>query len=659
MRRQFSFDQRFVWGLGLSAVLIAGGCESDVSQSANKAPNASNSDAAEVASGERTSDETKEDPAQATDSDAAKAGKGAAEANPSANSESKSNTGTSEKKLSSQSTSIASSEGSSEAGPQTTSTKSGEGSSPGKPGVSGSVSESIAAPTVEPEPTTEETLVPLEPATPTATVSANVGAGADQASTGSRNNVSSLQSVKLEFDPEAGTNILWTAPLGSQTYGNPVVAGGKIFIGTNNGNNYREKHKEEDRGVLVCLNEADGKFLWQLTRLKLEAGRAQDWPLQGICSTPCVEGSKLYVVTNRCELLCLDAEGFGDGENDGPYQTEVDAEVGDADIIWSLDMIKELGVTPHFLSTSSPLISGDLVYAITSNGVDEGHEALPSPDAPSFVAVNKLTGEVAWKTSPPTKEILDGQWASPCIGSVNGVAQVVFPGGDGWIYGYEAKTGELLWSFDCNPKEATFEHGGRGARNYIVSSPCFVDNSVIIGTGQDPENGEGVGHLWRIDATKKGDISSEIGERGQPGKPNPNSGMIWHYGGIDVDGSVTGKKDTNIFRRTISTVAVADGFVYAPDLSGRLHCVDLATGKRQWEADLLAAVWGSPLIVDGRVLLGDEEGKLAVYKTGAKKERVGEEIFFPNSIYTSPTIANGVLYIADRSKLFAIKISGN
>ena len=152
--------------------------------------------------------------------------------------------------------------------------------------------------------------------------------------------------------------------LAPQTYGNPVVADGKVFVGTNNGAGYRpEKHPaEEDAGVLLCFDEKTGEFLWQLTREKLPQGRVNDWPLQGICSTPVVEGDRLWVVTNRCELMCLDTNGFADDENDGDVIDEVDNEKGDADIIWNLDMIEELGVFPHNLATSSPVVHEDIVY---------------------------------------------------------------------------------------------------------------------------------------------------------------------------------------------------------------------------------------------------------------------------------------------------------
>lgn len=480
----------------------------------------------------------------------------------------------------------------------------------------------------------------------------------------SRNMVNATTGINLNFDPDGGDSVVWTAPLGSQTYGNPVVAAGKVFVGTNNGGEYRDKHKG-DRGVVLCFNEEDGKFLWQLTREKLPEGRVNDWPEQGICSTPIVEDGLLYVATNRCELMCIDVEGFHDGENDGPYKDEVDAEELDADIVWSLDMIEELGVFPHNLATSSPVIHGDLVLLLTSNGVDEAHLEVPSPRAPCFLAVNKKTGEVIWednapaldsKAPEPFNNILHGQWSSPALGTIDGVTQVFMPGGDGVLYSYNAESGELIWWFDLNPKDSVWELGGRGTRNAIISTPVFVDNSVVLAVGQDPEHGEGVGHLYRIDATKKGDLSPMIAE-GEGYKENPNSGEIWHVGGVDEDGSVTGEENGLIFRRTISTVAVKDGLVYAPDLSGFLHCVDFKTGEKKWVYDTFAAVWGSPMVVDGHVLLGDEDGELAILKAGdTLDEDQIETKTFQTSIYSTPTIANGRMYVSDRSTLYAIKV---
>ncbi len=470
-----------------------------------------------------------------------------------------------------------------------------------------------------------------------------------------RNMVSGTKDVSLDFDLQEGKNVLWTSNLGSQTYGNPVVAGGKVFVGTNNGGGYRaEKHPAaDDKGVLLAFDEKTGKFLWQLTCEKLATGRVNDWPLQGICSTPVVEGDRMWVVSNRCELLCLDTEGFLDDENDGDVKDEVDNEKGDADIVWKLDMIGELAVFPHNLATSSPVIHGDLVYLLTSNGVDEAHLEIPSPRAPCFLAVNKKTGKVVWEDNSPFDGILHGQWGSPAVGEVNGKTQVYFPGGDGWLYAMDAETGEQIWKFDLNPKETKWKLGGAGTRNAIIATPVFYDNSVLLAVGQDPEHGEGVGHLWRVDATKKGDVSAELGEIGEPGKPNPNSAVIWHYGGVDEEGD-------EIFRRTMSTVAVADGRVFAADLSGYVHCIDLKTGKRKWIHDMLSGVWGSPLVVDGKVFIGNEDGKLTVIDAKADEPKVlGEfDTVKFSSIYSTPTFANGNMYLSDRARLYAVKVTG-
>ena len=120
----------------------------------------------------------------------------------------------------------------------------------------------------------------------------------------------------------------------------------------------------------------------------------------GISSAPCIAGDRLYYVSNRAELICADTEGFRDDEqNDGPIVDEAAQDEADADLAWTLDFIDALGVFPHKLALSSPLLVGDLLYMTTGNGVDEGHFDLPAPGAPSFIAVNKHTGKVAWASA--------------------------------------------------------------------------------------------------------------------------------------------------------------------------------------------------------------------------------------------------------------------
>jgi outer membrane protein assembly factor BamB len=432
-----------------------------------------------------------------------------------------------------------------------------------------------------------------------------------------RNMVSSIKELPSSWDVKSGKNIKWKAEIGNVSYGNPVVSGGKVFLGTNNAHP-KNPAITGDKGVLMCFRESDGKFLWQAISDKLK--NEIDWGEQGVCSSPAVEGKRLYYVTNRGELMCLDTEGFMDGKNDGPYQDELLKGATDADIIWKLDMMNELKVQQHNMANSSPVIWGDLVFVETSNGIDENDEKVPAPDAPSFIAVDKNTGKVVWKDNSPGSRIMNGQWSSAALGEVGGIMQAFFPGGDGLLYGFNARTGQKLWSFDMNPKDAVWPK----TRNYIISTPVFYGGKIFLASGQDPENGQGIGHMYCIDPSKRGDITE--------------SGRIWHYDKI---------------RRSVSTAAIANGLVYISDFTGFLHCLDINSGKPYWNVDMLSSIWGSPLAADGKVYIGNEDGSVAVFQAGKEAKKISENEM-GGAIYGTPVAANGVLFMMAGKELFAI-----
>jgi outer membrane protein assembly factor BamB len=434
-----------------------------------------------------------------------------------------------------------------------------------------------------------------------------------------RNMVSGMKGLPAEWDVQSKKNVKWVADLGSQSYGNTVVANGTVLVGTNN-ELVRDKNQGGDRGVLMAFRESDGQFLWQHTHAKLESGRANDWPFQGVASSPLVENKKVYYVSNRGVVFCIDIEGFRDNENDGPVTNEKLTGQNDADVIWSFDMMEEVGSYPHNMSNSSPVVHGDLLFVSTSNGQDESHVNVPSPKAPAIIALNKNTGKLVWEDNSVGERILHGQWSTPTVGRVGGVVQVVSAQGDGWVRGYEAESGKKLWEFDTNPKDSVWPR----TRNEIIGTPVIYDDKVYIGNGQDPEHGEGVGHFYAIDPTKRGDITK--------------SGLIFHFDKI---------------RRSVSTAAIADGLIYISDFSGFLHCLDAKTGQEYWVHDVLAAVWGSPIVIDGRVYLGDEDGDVVVLQAG-KQMKVLHEMNMGSAVYATPVPANGTLYLNNRTKLFAL-----
>jgi outer membrane protein assembly factor BamB len=283
-------------------------------------------------------------------------------------------------------------------------------------------------------------------------------------------------------------------------------------------------------------------------------------------------------------------------------------------------MIEEVGSYPHNMSNSSPVVWGDLIFVSTSNGQDEGHVHIPSPKAPSIIAINKNTGKLVWEDNSVGDKILHGQWSTPSVGKIGGVDQVVSGQGDGWIRAYEPLTGKKLWEFDTNPKDSVWPK----TRNEVISTPVIVDDRVYIANGQDPEHGEGVGHLYAIDGTKRGDITQ--------------SGRLWHFDKI---------------RRSVSTPSVVDGLLYIADFSGFLHCIDVKTGQEVWVHDVFAAVWGSTLVVDGKVYLGDEDGDIVVMQAGREKKLLAE-MNMGSAVYATLVPAHGTLFLNDRNQLFAL-----
>jgi outer membrane protein assembly factor BamB len=506
-----------------------------------------------------------------------------------------------------------------------------------------------------------------------------------------------------EWLRQGSKNIKWVGKLGSQTYGNPVVADGKAFVGSNNGGGWIERYPADvDLGCLIAFDVRDGKFLWQHSNEKLPTGRVHDWPEQGVCSAAYVEGKRLWYVTNRGEIFCLDTEGFHDGENDGDVKNEEEIAKKkadtlnvkydmqkEADVIWSYDMMKELGISQHNMCSCSITGHGDLLFICTSNGVDYEHNYIPAPDAPSFLVMNKNTKQVLWTDNSPGQNILHGQWSSPAYGEFNGQPQVLFAGGDGWLYSFDPMgdgngQAKLLWKFDANPKTSFYTVSGRATRNHLIGTPVVYDGYVYVAVGEDPEHGEGIGHLWCIDPNKRGDVSAELAfNSADPSKPiphkrlqavveaegdfvkaNPNSAAVWHYDKFDQNGD--GKIDHHeTMHRTVGSAAIKDNVLYIADFSGLVHCLDAKTGKVHWTHDMLSQTWGSPLIVEDKVYIGDEEGDVSIYRHSADpnvalKDDGGEkmpyygEISMDNSVYSTPIVADNVLYIANKSHLFAI-----
>lgn len=465
----------------------------------------------------------------------------------------------------------------------------------------------------------------------------------------SRNMASDERGLPESFAPQTGLNLKWAVPLGTETHATPVVAGGRVYVGTNNGRPRDARHKG-DRGVLLCLDEATGALLWQLVVPKLTNSIYWDWPNAGICSPPTVEGERVYLVSNRGEVLCLDARGMANG-NDGPYRAEaqhcvrpgdppVEPGVSDADIVWLFDMVGELGVRQHDSAHASPLIHGDFLYVNTSNGVDDSHTQIHAPDAPSLIVLDKHTGRlVARDAERIAPDVFHSTWSSPALGLLEGRPAVFFCGGNGVVYGFEpiaapppegrAAVLKKLWQWDFDPGAPkqdihSFLRNREVSPSNMHGMPVWADGRLYVAGGGDLWWGKH--QAWLKCARPTGQ------------KEATATAPAWSY---------------PLERHVMGTPAVQDGMVFIADCGGRLHCVEAATGRAHWAHDAGAEVWASPLVADGKVWFATRRGEVFVF-AAAREKRLLSRVALGSPISSSPVAANGTLYFATMKHLYAV-----
>jgi outer membrane protein assembly factor BamB len=396
---------------------------------------------------------------------------------------------------------------------------------------------------------------------------------------------------------------VWSVELGHQSYGRPVVAGDAVYVGTDNAR-HMNPDVQEDAGVLMAFQATDGKFLWQDLAPRVERG-LREFLLPSTTGTPYVEGKRLYYVTAECQLRCLDTQK--------------------GTIVWELDMCGRLGVFPHEATNSDVLPLGDLLMVSTSNGQNEGHTRVPSPRAPSLIAVDKRSGDVVWRAVGAGGQVLHGQWSSPVAADVNGRTQVLFGGGDGWLRSYDAASGHEIWRFDGNPKDARWlPRPGVLSRSPIIASPVFADGRVFIAMGMSPGHDNGPSLIHAISPNGQGDVTG--------------SRLLWT------------SRDVG---RVVGTPVAKDGLLYVGDLGGTIHCLDAATGAHVWKHETNDAIWGSLLLAGDRLYVGNVGGTMTVLRAGRQKQ-VLKEIEMDAAIYSAPTLIGDALYLATSKRLYRI-----
>lgn len=421
-------------------------------------------------------------------------------------------------------------------------------------------------------------------------------------------------------------NVKWSADVGNESFGQPVVAQGMVFVATNDPR--RDPKTNTNPAVLMAFSERDGKLLWRNVHPCSNDPLCCGCPA-ALLSTPTVDDDKLYYATPTSEVIC--------------------AACKNGNILWRHDLSKRLKTVSMYRCACSPLIVGDLVFITTGHGRTD-YDTIPlDKDAPSFVALNKHTGKLVWESALPSANVIRGQWSNPTFAMVDGVPLVLFGGGDGVLYGLAPESGKMLWKCDCLPKS---EREGQG--NTIVSTPVVVGHRIYLGLGVHCGGGEHRkkphSYFLCLDLRGKGDVSFKSYDAKAP--ENKGSALVWAFGGPITPRPAKGRGV--YFDATMSTAAVHDGLVYISEQDGYLHCLDANTGHCYWVHDVGSKVNGSAYWVDGRVYLGTDEGRVWILEHGKTRKLLAKIDMEYGPILTTPTAGNGVLFVLERSKLYAL-----
>ena len=503
-----------------------------------------------------------------------------------------------------------------------------------------------------------------------------------------------------EIDPSTAKNIKWVAKLGCNPYGSAVVSKGRVFIGTA-GARYSD-------ATMLCLDEQTGKELG-----KLVCGPSHTHPENfGVCSTPTVDGDRVYFVAPYPEVICLDLKSWlqptGTGKPDQP-------------VVWRYDMAETFEILQDHVASCSVLVHGDFVYVCTGNGRYKFADKPFYPLTPSLIVLNKHTGELVARDDEQIGEQLwRGQWSSPSLAMVNGKAQILFATGNGFCYAFEpadpaAKVtpdsgittrlrGPIVYYINVKGKDTAgltpaeyakqFNPLPAGKKSalplefrYSFDLPATTPIDALPTTKLPdvpvlrkiwwfdclpPEyrntpfyahgsSGDGKKHPCDIIATPvfyHNRVYMTIGGDPVHGSKDNKGHLVCidptKTGDITHDGHVWSYDDLNA---TLSTPAITDGLVFTIDEADVIHCLDAASGQKYWTYTLkgnLGQVNPPVLVADGKVFAG--RFILAADKTLKVIAKIDDPAVACSS---TPCVANGVLFKVMGKSLWAVCDKGD
>jgi outer membrane protein assembly factor BamB len=290
----------------------------------------------------------------------------------------------------------------------------------------------------------------------------------------------------------------------------------------------------------------------------------------------------------------------------------------DGKVLWERSLGEDFGLlTTHGGRTVSPIIDGDLVIVsgVTFQWGQHGR------GAHRFMAFDKKTGETMWVSAPGGRPY-DTTYAPPIIVNVNGTRLLIQGGSDGFVYAIKPQTGEPVWKYEISK---------RGLNTGVV----VYNNVAILTHSEENLASSEMGMMVAVDATAKGDI-----------KPDQIKWSTYGWQG------------------GFSSPVLDGDRMYQIDNSANIAAFDVNTGKQLWAKTLGTIQKASPVLADGKLYVGTENGKFFILKPSATGCEILDEDQLENNgveekIIGSAAVANGRIYFASEAGLYCIGKKGS
>jgi outer membrane protein assembly factor BamB len=282
-------------------------------------------------------------------------------------------------------------------------------------------------------------------------------------------------------------------------------------------------------------------------------------------------------------------------------------------ILWDRSMPEEHGaVTTHGGRTTSPIIEGDKVVL---NTLILAWGDLNRPGNRYF-AFDKRTGQTIWISSPQARHY-DTNYSTPIVADVDGTRMLIVGGTDGVYHGIKLNTGEPVWRVEVSKRA-------------ILNSPLYRDGVAYITHGEENIDTTEMGMVAAVDARRTGALGADA--------------FKW---------------TTRGFLPTFASPVMDAERLYTVDNGAIVAAFDLKEGTLLWQRSLGTLQKGSPVLADGKLYVGTENGKFYILKPSATNVEVLDEDPLgtaqePEPIIASPIIADGRIYVTSMEHVYAI-----